>query len=123
MKFEPQLGLLPDPLGDGLEVHDEPASHRRRLHGRGTFTSHLPIMVLWDNTPRRGGNGIVFSAATPEAFGAGLREMIASVQHQPMEERLVFVNSWNKWADGNHLGPRLQHGLDYLEAVRQANLP
>jgi lipopolysaccharide biosynthesis protein len=121
MEFEPQLGVLTDPLGDGLKVHDYTESRRTMLHGKGDFPSHPCIMVSWDNTPRRGEHGIVFTDATPEAFEEGLREMIASVQHQPMEERLVFVNAWNEWAEGNHLEPCLRHGLGYLEAVKRAN--
>jgi len=121
MEFEPQLGVLPDPLGDGLKLHDYTESRAKMVHGKGNFPSHPCIMVSWDNTARRGENGIVFTGATPEAFEQGLRETIASVQHQPLEERLVFVNAWNEWAEGNHLEPCLRHGLGYLEAVKRAN--
>ncbi|MBU6276583.1 MAG: glycoside hydrolase family 99-like domain-containing protein [Planctomycetes bacterium] len=120
VEFEPQLGVIPDPLGDGLKVHDYAASRARMAHARGSSAAHPCIMVSWDNTPRRGANGIVFTGATPAAFEAGLREMIDSVQHQPAEERLVFVNAWNEWAEGNHLEPCLRHGRGYLEAVRRA---
>jgi len=120
VEFEPQLGVLPDPLGDGLKVHDYAAGREKMAHARGSFSAHPCIMVSWDNTPRRGANGIVFTGATPAAFERGLRAMIDGVQHQPAEERLVFVNAWNEWAEGNHLEPCLRHGRGYLEAVRRA---
>jgi len=121
-EFEPQFGVLADLLSDGLKVHDYTASRRKMLHGKGDSPSHPCIMVSWDNTPRCGEHGIAFTGTTPEAFEQGLREMVASVQHKPMEERLVFVNAWNEWADGNHLEPCLRHGLGYLEAVKRANV-
>jgi len=65
----------------------------------------------------------VLTGESPEAFEQGLREMIAGVQDRPAEERLVFVNAWNGWAEGNHLEPCLRYGLGYLEAVRRANGP
>jgi len=41
---------------------------------------------------------------------------------RPSERRLLFLKSWNEWAEGNHLEPDLKSGLCYLEAVARANL-
>ena len=119
--FEPYLSVTPNSKGDGISVYDYAESRRKMRHAKGDFPSHPCIMVSWDNTPRQGAQGVAFTGATPEAFEQGLCEMIASVQHEPMEERLVFVNAWNEWADGNHLEPCLRHGLGYLDAVKRAN--
>jgi hypothetical protein len=76
-------------------------------------------MVSWDNTPRRGSNGIVFINARPDTFEEGLREVVDRLPADGSSERLVFLNAWNEWAEGNHLEPDLQYGTGWLEAVRR----
>jgi lipopolysaccharide biosynthesis protein len=73
----------------------------------------------WDNTPRMGRAGLVLTGATPERFEQNLRDAVALVAERPEPERLVWVKSWNEWAEGNHLEPDLEFGRGWLEAVRK----
>jgi len=75
--------------------------------------------VGWDNTPRRGEHGVVFVDSTPEAFEEALRGAVASTARRAFDDRLVFLNAWNEWAEGNHLEPDRRHGLGHLQAVRR----
>ena len=76
------------------------------------------IVPGWDSTPRLGSRGVVLAGATPELFREHVREAIARVAHKPAEYRILFVKSWNEWAEGNYLEPDRVHGRAYLEAIR-----
>jgi hypothetical protein len=74
------------------------------------------VLPNWDNTPRSGQRGIVFDNATPGLFEIYLNA-IGKVLHKPYQERVVFLKSWNEWAEGNYLEPDRETGRAYLDAV------
>jgi hypothetical protein len=76
------------------------------------------VVPNWDNTPRSGRNGLVLLGSTPELFREQLRDAFRHVRSLPSGRRLVFIKSWNEWAEGNHLEPDLKYGHKYLEALR-----
>jgi hypothetical protein len=73
----------------------------------------------WDNTARSGRNGFVLHDSTPELFRAHFRDALALVESRPAERRVVFIKSWNEWAEGNYLEPDNRFGLDYLQVIQQ----
>jgi lipopolysaccharide biosynthesis protein len=80
---------------------------------------YIPCVVPnWDNTPRSGARGTVVAGSTPELFEKHLRNAVEFVQNSDQDNRLVFIKSWNEWAEGNYLEPDQRFGLQYLEAVR-----
>jgi hypothetical protein len=87
-----------------------------KMEGIENFPCVIPN---WDNTPRSGKNGLVLHESTPELFRLHLRRAIDGVRDIPPERRIVFVKSWNEWAEGNHLEPDLRHGHRYLEVLRE----
>jgi lipopolysaccharide biosynthesis protein len=78
------------------------------------------IVPGWDNTARAGPKGIVLHGSTPELFAEHVRDILGSVADRPAEDRIVFVKSWNEWAEGNYLEPDRKFGHGYLDAVRSA---
>ena len=35
------------------------------------------------------------------------------------DHKIVFIRSWNEWAEGNHIEPDLKYGRGYLEAIKE----
>jgi hypothetical protein len=77
------------------------------------------VIPNWDNTPRSGLRGLVLHGSTPELFRQHLRDVFQQVLHKPPEHQLVFIKSWNEWAEGNHLEPDLKFGKRYLEVLQE----
>lgn len=84
----------------------------------GSGVSLPSVVPNWDNTPRMGRRGLVFVGSTPERFGLQLERAAALVSANREGERIVFVRSWNEWAEGNYLEPDQRYGHAYLDAVR-----
>jgi hypothetical protein len=82
------------------------------------INEHPSVVPGWDSTPRLGYRGVVLKNSTPELFRKHLREAISICSHKPYEQNILFVKSWNEWAEGNYLEPDLKHGRAYLEVVR-----
>ena len=100
-----------------LHVYDYEESVRKMLTDPEwpVFRSLFPG---WDNSPRSGRRGVVMKNSSPEKFGRLLWEISqTTLKQQPAGRRLVFLNAWNEWAEGNHLEPDQKYGRAYLEAV------
>lgn len=73
------------------------------------------VCPSWDNHPRRPKGGLVFEGSSPEKYGKWLRAACDfALSRNPIEERLVFVNAWNEWAEGAHLEPDRHYGYAFL---------
>lgn len=81
---------------------------------------HFPsVLPNWDNTPRSGRNGTVLQGSTPELFGKHLSEAIKLLEKKPDSKKLIFLKSWNEWAEGNYLEPDIIWGTQYLEIIKK----
>ena len=76
------------------------------------------VTPSWDNSSRRVSDATIFRDSRPEIYESWLRAVIhTTVNTLEGEERLVFVNAWNEWGEGNHLEPDQRWGRAYLEAT------
>ena len=77
------------------------------------------ITPSWDNEARRQNRPTCFSGSTPALYGRWLRAACAaSMRAFAGDERLVFINAWNEWAEGAYLEPDLHFGFAYLAETR-----
>ena len=85
------------------------------------YRLYRSVMPGWDNTARRQDTSFVIENSTPGAFQAWLETAIAETKRDLQgDERLVFVNAWNEWAEGAYVEPDERFGHTYLEAIRHA---
>ncbi len=85
------------------------------------YVIHPTVMPGWDNFPRRRELASIIANSTPEYYEVWLREVVArTVERRAPDERLVFINAWNEWAEGAHLEPDQRYGHQYLLATRRA---
>lgn len=81
------------------------------------------VTPSWDNSARKKRGANIFVGSTPEKYKAWLQQAVASAsQRGTGDERIVFINAWNEWAEGNHLEPDLKWGSAYLEATSKVLL-
>jgi lipopolysaccharide biosynthesis protein len=79
------------------------------------------VTPAWDNTPRRKKNALILNDSNPQQYGAWLRNVVEKTARKLKgDERLVFINAWNEWGEGNHLEPDQKWGRGYLEATKNA---
>ncbi len=79
------------------------------------------VFPAWDNTARRQHSSAIFINSSPELYKHFLKATIAVTQAQHSgDERLIFINAWNEWAEGAHLEPDQKYGMQWLEATREA---
>lgn len=79
------------------------------------------VFPAWDNTARRGRIGTVILNGTPENYEYWLAQAIRRTREDfAGQERFVFINAWNEWAEGCHLEPDRRYGHRFLAATAAA---
>ncbi len=109
-------------LPPDVHAYDYRTSVRNML-ARGVHSYKLfrGVFPSWDNSARRKTEPTVFVRSSPESYALWLSVAAAqTLRRQTGDERLLFINAWNEWAEGCHLEPDRANGLAYLEATSRA---
>jgi lipopolysaccharide biosynthesis protein len=78
------------------------------------------ICPSWDNEARKPGKGTTFFHANPENYQKWLEYICYyTQQHRKQNQRFIFLNAWNEWAEGAYLEPDRKLGYAYLESTYQ----
>lgn len=80
--------------------------------------TYFGAFVSFDDTPRRGNNGLVIRGASPKKFGHYLARLMA--KNKAYGSEIVFLNAWNEWGEGMHLEPDQKYEYQYLEKIPYA---
>ncbi len=76
------------------------------------------ITTAWDNEARKPGKGNIFINTSPENYASWLEIAAArTATSNSGDERVLFVNAWNEWAEGTYLEPDRRFGYAYLHAT------
>ena len=96
---------------------------RSSLSNRSTEYRQIPgVCPRWDNEARKPGRGFSFYGSTPAAYGSWLKQAAGQAAEAPSaDERLVFINAWNEWAEGAYLEPDRHFGYAYLAETRRVH--
>lgn len=77
------------------------------------------VIPGWDHSARSGKEGLILTNSTPEYFEKHLKEVLDLVVNKEPEHQIVFLKSWNEWAEGNYMEPDLRWGRKYLEMLKK----
>jgi len=75
--------------------------------------------IDWDNTPRRKDKGFVCDGSTPKKFEEYMIKQILHAKNDYKKD-MIFIFSWNEWAEGGYLEPDEHNKYGYLEALYNA---
>ncbi len=82
------------------------------------FTCFRSIVPCWDNTARYGSSAYILHNPTPQKFQHWLDETVSwTRKNLPEDRRFLVINSWNEWAEGNHLEADSKFGYAWLNCV------
>ena len=73
--------------------------------------------VNYDDTPRRGNQGIIVKNGSVAKFKSYLQKLLEISYEQNKE--FVFLTAWNEWGEGAYLEPDTISNFDYLNAIKE----
>jgi len=91
-------------LGPEVRSYKQTITTLRKALSTISGVAHASVVTDWDNTPRSGRRGLVLRGYTESAFRAAVRDAISLELANTTP--LLFVKSWNEWAECNVLEPR-----------------
>lgn len=73
--------------------------------------------VDWDNSPRKGEKATVCLGSNVDSFKKNLKCLVNKCIDEN-NDRFIFINAWNEWAEGTYLEPDEKNRYGYLEAIK-----
>ena len=123
VEFQPDWSLLTRELRDerlpGLTAFRFGKVVDKMLQKKSPPYKRFPCVTpSWDNTARRKERAVIFTESSPAEYSRWLRAVIEKLKDSGEEDKLVFINAWNEWGEGNHLEPDERFIRTYLEETK-----
>jgi hypothetical protein len=80
------------------------------------------VISQWDRSPRSGRRGVIYTNSNPELFKKHISQAVKLIENKQDEHKILFLKSWNEWAEGNYVEPDLVYGHGYLDSLREVIL-
>jgi lipopolysaccharide biosynthesis protein len=111
---------LLDPLYEGMVASFESLAEVHKSNRPNEFPFFPGVCPGWDNEARKIGRGLSFYGADPATYGNWLAAAADQAKAARVaDERIVFINAWNEWAEGAYLEPDRHFGFAYLAETRR----
>lgn len=81
--------------------------------------SHQAVVCGFDNTPRSGRAGVALVDISPARLEAFVRKAASVERSKDRGPHILFVKSWNEWAEGSVLEPSWLGGRGLIEGFRR----
>lgn len=80
------------------------------------------LMPQWDRSPRSGKKAHIYIESSPIVFREQIIRALALIDRKSDEHKILFLQSWNEWAEGNYVEPDLKYGHGFLDVLRDCIL-
>lgn len=76
------------------------------------------LIPNWDRTPRSK-DTIVWYNTTPNLFANMIDKVLGIIKGKNDEHKIVFLQSWNEWGEGNYVEPDMRYGKGFLNILKE----
>lgn len=77
------------------------------------------LIPQFDRSPRGGREAVIYTNSTPELFKKSIETVLPLVENKEDEHKIIFLQSWNEWGEGNYVEPDIVYGHGYLDALKK----
>ncbi len=96
--------------------YDKVADNAIRKPHPDAYIKFPCVFPSWDNSARKRVATIIQNSDVSK-YAEWLTNALQRIKHYSDDERIVFINAWNEWAEGCHLEPDVTNGKKFLEAT------
>ena len=80
------------------------------------------LLPNWDRSARSGKKARIYVDSTPKVFKEQLITALDLLKYKNFEHKILFLQSWNEWAEGNYVEPDLKYGRGFLDVIKDCIL-